>query len=249
MVDQRAATSERNVRKLFDLINQDRLDRLGEVVSEDYMGASGERGPTGFGAVIGRLKAGVADLRYALDEVLAEGDQVAVQWTWSGKHTGTLNGFAASGKTVKNTGMAIFELRDGKIVGASLETDRLGLLQQIGVLPALVGGSRPDLRFHVDNFVVPEDARQEFEATMRRNMSFIRALPGFVGHTVLERTSGPTAFNITTVAIWQDQQALDAAVARVRAHYEQIGFDGPATLARWGAKVERGHFRAPPELQ
>ena len=249
MVDARSATNEQSIRKLFEYMNQGQLGRLAEVIADDYVGASSEQGPAGFGAVVERLRKGVPDLHYELEEVVAKGDQVAVRWTWSGTHSGPLNGFAASEKAVKNAGMAFFELRDGKVVGASLETDRLGLLQQIGVLPPLLGGSRPDWRFHVDNFSVPEQARDEFEAVMRRNISFIQTLPGFVGHTVLERTGGPTSFDITTFAIWQDQAALDAAVERVRVHYQEIGFDGPKTLAGWGAKVERGHFRAPPELQ
>ena len=249
MVDQEVAKNEHNVRRLFELINQGKMDQLGEVIAEDYAGPLGERGPAGFSAVVERMKRGVPDLHYELAEVIAEGDRVAVSWSWRGTHTGTLNGFVASNKTVENTGMAFFELSESKIVRATLETDRLGLLQQIGVLSPLVGGARPDLRFHVDNFIVPKEAREEFEATMRRNMSFIRTLPGFVGHTVLERTGGPTSFDITTFAIWKDQAALDAAVESVRTHYDEIGFDGPKALARWGAKVERGHFRAPPELQ
>jgi hypothetical protein len=35
---------------------------------------------------------------------------------------------------VTNTGMAVFHLRDGRIVAGKMETDRLGFLMAIGVL-------------------------------------------------------------------------------------------------------------------
>lgn len=84
MVDARSATNEQNVRKLFEYMNQGQLGRLAEVIADDYVGASSEQGPAGFGAVVERLCKGVPDLHYELEEVVAKGDQVAVRWTWSG---------------------------------------------------------------------------------------------------------------------------------------------------------------------
>ncbi len=107
----------------------------------------------------------------------------------------------------------------------------------------------PQLVFRVDSFQVPEAARPEFEAAMRRNLAFLDTLPGFRGHLVLARTGGPTAFDVTTVAVWQDQQAMDAAGARVREYYRTIGFDPPSAMARWGVRGELGNYRAPAALQ
>jgi len=109
----------------------------------------------------------------------------------------------------------------------------LGLLIQSGA----------NLSFRVDSFYVPEAARAEFEATMRRNMAFIETLPGFMGHVVLEKTSGPTRFNFVTIAGWASDEALENASAAVRAHYEKVGFDRAAMLARWGAEAEIGEFQ------
>ena len=66
-------------------------------------------------------------------------DRVTIRWTWSGTHTGTLNGLAPSDRQVRNDGIAIYELSGGKIARAWLQTDRLGFLQQIGALPATLG--------------------------------------------------------------------------------------------------------------
>jgi predicted ester cyclase len=69
--------------------------------------------------------------------MIAEGDQVAIRWHWSGTHRGTFRGIAPTERALTNNGIGIFRLQAGKIVAASLETDRLGFLQGIGVLPGV----------------------------------------------------------------------------------------------------------------
>ena len=107
----------------------------------------------------------------------------------------------------------------------------------------------PGLHFRIDNFSVPGEAREEFQAAMRRNLPFIETLPGFLGHVVFEKAGGPTVFNVATIAVWESTQALDAAGAEVRAYYQKTGFDMPEMVSRLGIKAELGNFRAPLELQ
>jgi len=104
-----------------------------------------------------------------------------------------------------------------------------------------------DLRLRIDCFSVPREARREFDAAMRRNLDFIRTLPGLREHLVFEKAGGSTAFDVVTIAVWESQEAIDRAGERVRDHYRAIGFDLPAALARWKARAEVGVFRAPGE--
>jgi heme-degrading monooxygenase HmoA len=106
----------------------------------------------------------------------------------------------------------------------------------------------PNLRFRVDSFFVPDAARAEFEAQMRRNQALLETLPGFRGHVVFEKTGGPTTFNVVTIAVWESGEALEKAGVEVRAHYQKVGFDMPAALARWGVKAELGNFHAAVQL-
>ncbi|MFN8467546.1 MAG: ester cyclase [Caldilineaceae bacterium] len=64
------------------------------------------------------------DLRYTIDDLIVEGDHVAVCWTAAGTQAGAYGTAAATGKPVTWTGMSFFELKDGKIAGeeANLET-------------------------------------------------------------------------------------------------------------------------------
>jgi hypothetical protein len=109
--------------------------------------------------------------------------------------------------------------------------------------------SHPNLRFRIDSFSVPAAARGEFDAAMERNLAFIRKLPGFQGHSVFEKTSGPSSFDVVTIAAWESDEALEKAGGEVRAYYEKIGFDPREAIARWGAKGELGNFRALPDRQ
>jgi predicted ester cyclase len=141
-----AEANKQVVRRIYeDCINPDRPDRLAELVSADYVGPRGERGPDGFAANVASLRAGFPDIKFTLDDLIADGDRVTVRWTWHAIHAGTFRGpagsFPPTGKQVTNTAIAIYQLVDHKIVRVWLESDRLGALQQIGAVPATLSGS------------------------------------------------------------------------------------------------------------
>ena len=132
--------NKQTVRKLYEeYINRERRELLPELVSADFIGPDGRRGPAVFAATIDALRRGVPDITFELQDVIAEGDRVAIRWTWSGTHKGALNGLPASNRRVKNDGIAIYDLRDGKVSRAWLQTDRLGFLQQIGAVDPTLG--------------------------------------------------------------------------------------------------------------
>ncbi|MCE9580354.1 MAG: ester cyclase [Deltaproteobacteria bacterium] len=129
--------SRRLVRRLYDeYLNPGHLDRLGEIVAADFIGPAEPRGPAGFAASIGALRAAFPDLRYELTHVVAEDDRVAVRWICHGTHRGPFRGIGPTGVTIATVGSAIFQQQGGMLVRAWVETDRLGFLQALGALPA-----------------------------------------------------------------------------------------------------------------
>ena len=78
------------------------------------------------------------DVRIQVDDVIAEGDKVAVRWSGTGTHQSDSLGFAASGNAVRFRGMTIGRVENGKLVEGWNVFDELGMLQQCGVvnLPA-----------------------------------------------------------------------------------------------------------------
>jgi predicted ester cyclase len=140
--------NKQTVRRIYnEAVNAGRTGILADVVAPEFTGPDGSRGPAAFAANITALRAGFPDIRFTIEQVVAEGDRVAVRWTWTGTHTGTFRGFAASGRSVHDTGLVLYTFAGGKVVGAIIETDRLGVLQQIGVVPAdLTAGKAAERR-------------------------------------------------------------------------------------------------------
>jgi len=129
-------TNKDVVRRLFeDGFNRDQGAVIEQLVGAEYVDAAGERGPNAFKQVMTRLRTAFPDLVYTIEDILGEGDEVAVRWHWTGTHRGPFRGVPPTERSVTNSGTAIFRVRDSQIVAATLETDRLGFLQNIGVVP------------------------------------------------------------------------------------------------------------------
>lgn len=73
---------------------------------------------------------------FTLEDEIAAGDKVVLRWTFRGKHTGAGAGVPPTGKEVIATGINIFRIADGKIAELWVESDDLGELRQLGVIPA-----------------------------------------------------------------------------------------------------------------
>jgi steroid delta-isomerase-like uncharacterized protein len=84
---------------------------------------------------LGSMHAGIPDGYTTIEDMVAEGDEVAKRWTLRGTHSGELFGVPATGKEVSLPGMSIYRISGGKVTDIWWNTDSLGLLQQIGALP------------------------------------------------------------------------------------------------------------------
>lgn len=79
------------------------------------------------------------DMRNIVNDLIAEGDRVAVRATGSATHKGEWMGLAATNKSLEWEVIAIVRIADGKIVDLWQQWDRLTLFEQLGVSPP-VGG-------------------------------------------------------------------------------------------------------------
>ena len=68
--------------------------------------------------------------------VIAEGNLVAVDYTNEMTHSGSFFGIAATGRRVHTTGQFIREIKEGKVSAEWQATNALGLMQQLGAIPA-----------------------------------------------------------------------------------------------------------------
>lgn len=76
------------------------------------------------------------DWQESVDDVIAEGDRVVIRVTGSGTHEGEFQGMPPTGNRVTATGIGIGRIENGRIAEAWAAYDALGLMQQLGALPA-----------------------------------------------------------------------------------------------------------------
>ena len=112
---------------------------LDELLSPDFVnhdpfpGTAGDR--EGEEKAIAIHSAAMADPEAKVEDLIAEGDRVAVRFSFRATHKGTFLGIAPTRKRVTITGMNFYRIRGGKIVELWREVDVLGLLQQLGAAP------------------------------------------------------------------------------------------------------------------
>jgi steroid delta-isomerase-like uncharacterized protein len=86
--------------------------------------------------VLSMYYAAFPDMHLGVEDIIAEGDRVVVRLTFHGTHQAALMGIPATGKQISGTGINIHRLASGKAVEQWGNSDDLGLMQQLGVVPA-----------------------------------------------------------------------------------------------------------------
>jgi steroid delta-isomerase-like uncharacterized protein len=93
-------------------------------------------GPEGAKRAAAAFRTAFPDMEVTEADYIAEGDRVVYRWAVRATHAGELFGIPATGKRVAFSGIEIVRLEGGKLVEHWDEVDVLGLLQQIGAIPA-----------------------------------------------------------------------------------------------------------------
>ena len=120
-------------------MNQGNLDGYLELYAENVTvhgyppGVEGKAGVSEFYRAFARA---LPDLELKADDVLAEGDKVAVRYSLSGTHSDELMGVPATGNKVELSGQSFFRFENGQVAERWQSLDGAALLTQIGALPA-----------------------------------------------------------------------------------------------------------------
>src|ERR671938_1337429 len=93
-------------------------------------------GPEGVREFVGLYRSAFPDLHTTIADIVTEGDKVAYRWTAVGTHQGELLGVAPSNNRVELTGITMERIEGGKIVETYNNFDQLGMMRQIGAIPA-----------------------------------------------------------------------------------------------------------------
>ena len=139
-----SAANKALARRLVDeAFNAGRLDVTEELIASDFVGHDPSlpqevRGPAGVKELIAGYRAAFPDIHITIEDQIADGNLVVTRWSAKGTHQGELMGIPATGKQSTVTGITIDRIVGGRIAESWTNWDTLGMLQQLGVVPALV---------------------------------------------------------------------------------------------------------------
>ena len=126
------------VRRWFEEIwNNGRASAVDEMLAANGVihGLQGAmRGPAAFKSFHAAYREAFPDVTIHIDDMVAEGDVVAVRWSGTATHNGNGLGFAATQKRIQFTGMGFARIVDGKLAEGWNNFDQLGMFQQLGVV-------------------------------------------------------------------------------------------------------------------
>lgn len=120
-----------------EVVNHGNIALADKLMAYDFVehGNPAGSGIEGFRQFVTMLTTAFPDLQITIEDMIAEGDKVVARVTVRGTHEGTLMGsILPTGQEVTFTGIDIFQLANGKIVGRWNQRDLLGLMQQLGVV-------------------------------------------------------------------------------------------------------------------
>jgi steroid delta-isomerase-like uncharacterized protein len=139
MTTQMSADPKAVVRRFIDeVFVAGRFDAVDELVTEDFTPHTWgpmPQGRDGLKQAIERVSAGLSDASMTIDDLVAEGDLVAVRLTSSATQTGPFMGIPPTGKRYEIGEIHWFRLRDGRIAEHWHQADFLGMLRQLGAMP------------------------------------------------------------------------------------------------------------------
>ncbi len=124
-------------RMLEEVFSKGNLAVVDELVPDNHVNHSDNYGgPEEYKGFVTTYRTAFPDLTFTIEDQIAEGDKVATRWTGTGTHQGPLMGIPPTGKKVTITGTYVIRIVGGKIVEEWGNWDGLGMMQQLGVIPA-----------------------------------------------------------------------------------------------------------------
>jgi steroid delta-isomerase-like uncharacterized protein len=93
-------------------------------------------GLEGFRYRMGMMHGAFPDLHFNIDDQVAEGDKVVTRGTMTATNTGSFMGMPSTGKAVQVSYIDILRFTEGKLFEHWVQMDMLGMMQQLGVVPA-----------------------------------------------------------------------------------------------------------------
>jgi steroid delta-isomerase-like uncharacterized protein len=128
-------------RQFFEAFDRHDTERIGQLVSSTNYSFNFSGMPpmdwNGHKQFIIAVTNAFPDVHHDIVDMVAEGeDKVAIRFDVTGTHKGEFQGIPPTGKKVSFSGMDFFTIINGKITEIWVSVDMMGLMQQVGAIPA-----------------------------------------------------------------------------------------------------------------
>ena len=125
--------------KFINTADENLAQQLISRVAKFYVPGQAEplQGPKGYLMIIAMMRSGFPDIQWTIEDMITENDKVAVRFTMRGTHQGTFFGVPATERPIVVQAMNFYRLVDDQIIEEFGQPDMLGLLTQIGAVPAM----------------------------------------------------------------------------------------------------------------
>jgi steroid delta-isomerase-like uncharacterized protein len=129
------------VREMVEtVLNRKDLNALDQYVAENFIEldpAPGQGpGREGLRQVFAGLFESFPDMHWTIEEQISDNDKVVSRFTWTATHSGPFAGIPATGNALKVKGVVIDHFADGMMTDSRILSDELGVLHQLGIIPA-----------------------------------------------------------------------------------------------------------------
>ncbi|MCW3097567.1 MAG: hypothetical protein JWL77_3185 [Chthonomonadaceae bacterium] len=133
--------NKRVIQRFIDeALNRKNLDSLETLVAEDFVEQvpfPGQGpGREGLRDTLRAFIVAFPDMHWAIEEQIAEGENVVTRFTMSGTHQGAFLGMLPTGKAVKVWGIVMDVVREGRMAESRILMDTIGLMQQLSESPS-----------------------------------------------------------------------------------------------------------------
>jgi steroid delta-isomerase-like uncharacterized protein len=134
-------TNKAIVRHLFEVVwNEAQLDAIERKWAADVVfhirGRANAVGPDRLKQQVLSWRKAFPDFRFIVEDIIGEGDRVAIRVRFTGTHTGAdWFGLSPTGKQIDVTEMMFFRIQDGKVLEAWEDYDELTMRRQLGARP------------------------------------------------------------------------------------------------------------------
>lgn len=122
-----------------EVFNAGKIELIDELFAPNFVDHDPSNplpGLEGVRQLVSMYRGAFPDLHLTIDDEITEGDKVVTRFTGRGTHKGPLMGIPPTGKRVTITAIDILRFENGRIAEHWGNQDLLGMMRQLGVIPA-----------------------------------------------------------------------------------------------------------------